>query len=99
MVHFRAGNFHTHIASCTGKSAGIHRNTAGFSVKKRNNRVQDAPMDFNPPDPDGRVRCKLCERAFSQDRISKHQSVCHGKPRLKENRKPKQRSEMPAQLE
>ncbi|ETK95336.1 hypothetical protein L915_01731, partial [Phytophthora nicotianae] len=63
------------------------------------NRTQVAPMDLNTPDPDGRVRCKVCERAFAQDRISKHQSVCHGKPRSKENHKPKQRSVLPVRQE
>ncbi|KAF1786128.1 hypothetical protein GQ600_11098 [Phytophthora cactorum] len=89
----RAGDFLAHTASCTGKHVPVDSKT--FGAKQRNNGAQGAQMNLNSPDPDGRVRCKICERSFSQDRISKHQSVCHGKPRLKENHKPRQRSVLP----
>ncbi|EGZ04809.1 hypothetical protein PHYSODRAFT_389469, partial [Phytophthora sojae] len=79
----RANDFHVHIASCSGKPVSSDNN--GFT--QHSTLFQRASMDLNLPEADGRVRCKLCERAFSQDRISKHQSVCHGKPRSESERR------------
>ncbi|KAG7392405.1 hypothetical protein PHYPSEUDO_000813 [Phytophthora pseudosyringae] len=90
----RACDFHSHTASCTGKP--VDNNTFGFHNRQRSNLAQRAPMELNLPESDGRVRCKICERAFSQDRIPKHQSVCHGKPRSsKENHEPRRRPLIP----
>ncbi|KAL4106223.1 hypothetical protein PRIC1_004277 [Phytophthora ramorum] len=92
----RACDFHTHTTSCSGKTLPPNSGASGLSsgaIQQQNSLDARPLLDVNLPEADGRVRCKICERAFSQDRISKHQSVCRGKPRsTKENHERKQRS-------
>ncbi|KAG1695801.1 hypothetical protein DVH05_019140 [Phytophthora capsici] len=71
----RACDFLSHASSCAGKPLPV---TTNAHSQHQSNPIL---LDLNSPEEDGRVRCKTCERAFSQDRIAKHQSVCHAKPR------------------
>lgn len=77
----QASSYHDHAASCSGDKCPTQGGHSAKHLDERTTAGRCVPMDVNPPEEDGRVRCKTCERAFSQDRIMKHQSVCHGKPR------------------
>lgn len=80
----RTGVYHAHVSACTGESVAVREDDAAARLDARGtlarHHERNNPSELNPPELDGRVRCKRCDRAFHEDRIAKHQSVCVGQP-------------------
>jgi len=76
----RTGIYHVHASSCTGERTACSEDDGAKRAALSRRHDRNNPLELNSPEVDGRIRCKCCDRAFHEDRIGKHQSVCVGPP-------------------